>query len=492
MMLIANESKRAAGSAALVAVVGLLALSAALGLVGARPHATASPAAPLQEITDPQTGAVFTVQNSTTALTLRAVMFVDETHGWSVGGEGERDEKPVVLRTEDGGNTWLQVGGVPDLLRLEDVWFIDRDTGWMVGVRGQIFRSDDGGRTWARQESGVGAKLTTVQFADASTGWAAEAATPALLKTTDGGASWRRIVIPDVDDESGLSNLQFLDAERGWAIGADGVLVATTDGGESWTDIGYGVNNRMYGLFFLDDQTGWVAGSLIRMTADGGQTWSAQTKPPKSIEEIVFTNRDVGYAVGDQGTFFFTRDGGQNWLLEVERFTRAALRDADIVGGRHLWAVGTLGTIIHRFDPNFATPTPLSTATPTPTVTPTPTPTLFPTPVGPWLRAGDPRHPIHLPRDGRRLVQVYFGNMPTDAVTLTLTTEGAAVLGDGTRTSALDVSAASGSGDPTFIVQPAEGAAVGDAFTLRIELGGVAIQLPGIVAHAVMFPTSFR
>jgi len=466
----------------------LAAATAALAAAGTGSRAATALATPHQEITDPTTGAVFSVQNSTTALTLRAVMFVDETHGWSVGGEGERDEKPVVLRTEDGGASWIPVGGIPDLLRLEDVWFIDRTTGWMVGVRGQIYRSDDGGRTWTRQDSGTGAKLTTVQFADANVGWAAEAAVPALLKTTDGGASWRRIVVPDVDDESGLSNLFFLDAQRGWALGADGVLIATTDGGETWTDIGYGTKNRMYGLFFLDERTGWVAGSQIWHTEDGGETWTQQPRPPKSIEEIVFVTRDVGWAVGDQGTFFHTKDGGRTWVLEAERFTRAALRDADIAGGRHLWAVGTLGTVIHRFDPAYATPTPVSTATPTPTVTPTPTPTLTPTPVGPWLRAGDPAARLHVPLGGRRGVAVRFGNMPGGADALEIVLEGAATLPDGSRSGQVDVSSSDGSGEALVVLHAAEDAAVGDAFTLRLSLGGVAMPVPGIVAAAVALP----
>ena len=492
MRLPDRTSRVAAGLTALAAILALAAATA----IGRSPEPAARAAgrraAPVQSITDPTTGAVFTIQSSTSRLTLRAVTFVDTEHGWIVGGEGERDEKPVVLRTEDGGATWLAVGDIPDLLRLEDVWFNDRSTGWMVGVRGLVYRSGDGGRTWQRQESGVTAKLSTVQFVDDRIGWIGEAAKPAVLKTTDGGASWRRIAIPDVDDESGLSNLYFLDAQRGWALGADGVLVATTDGGETWDDIGYGIDNRMYGLFFWDALTGWVAASQIRKTTDGGQTWTTQPRPPKSLEEIVFVTPDVGWAVGDEGLFYHTRDGGQTWVREVERFTRAALRDLAIVGGQHLWAVGTNGTIVHRYDPAYATATPVSTATPIPTATPVPTATLTPTPVGPWLRAGDPTRPIYVPLGGRHAVEVRFGNMPAGADVLEVIVEGSATLSDGTQAAAVDVSAAGGNGTAVVTLMAAEGASVGDAFTLRLALGGVAVPVPGIVAAAVTFPTAFR
>jgi len=104
---------------------------------------------------------------------LTSVFFVDERKGWAVGHDG------VILATTDGGATWaLQLDGmranraiVDDLARKPgaeallaeanrnvaqgadkpflDVWFADENTGYAVGAYNYLFRTEDGGKTWA-------------------------------------------------------------------------------------------------------------------------------------------------------------------------------------------------------------------------------------------------------------------------------------------------------------------------------------------------------
>ena len=57
--------------------------------------------------------------------------------------------------------------------RLADVSFVDPLNGWAVGDRGAIWHTDDGGRSWQLQQSGVSCPLESVFFIDAETGWAA-------------------------------------------------------------------------------------------------------------------------------------------------------------------------------------------------------------------------------------------------------------------------------------------------------------------------------
>jgi photosystem II stability/assembly factor-like uncharacterized protein len=63
-----------------------------------------------------------------------------------VGGKG------TILRTENGGVTWekIKTGATGSLLRIN---FISDKTGWIVGTGGTIMRSEDRGRTWVRQNS---------------------------------------------------------------------------------------------------------------------------------------------------------------------------------------------------------------------------------------------------------------------------------------------------------------------------------------------------
>ncbi|UVM75315.1 WD40/YVTN/BNR-like repeat-containing protein [Pseudomonas alvandae] len=109
------------------------------------------------------------------SVSLTAVQFVDAEQGWAVGHLG------VVLHTQDGGETWQkqldgeraialavhvaerdahQPGGAGNLAQARhmledgpdkpflDLYFSDRLHGYVVGAYNQIYRTDDGGRSW--------------------------------------------------------------------------------------------------------------------------------------------------------------------------------------------------------------------------------------------------------------------------------------------------------------------------------------------------------
>jgi photosystem II stability/assembly factor-like uncharacterized protein len=61
------------------------------------------------------------------------------------GGGGGADG--VILRTEDGGETWLTQPGAPPERPLFDV-FVRGDAGFVVGDAGTVLRSRDAGATW--------------------------------------------------------------------------------------------------------------------------------------------------------------------------------------------------------------------------------------------------------------------------------------------------------------------------------------------------------
>ncbi len=59
----------------------------------------------------------------------------------------------------------------------------------VVGDKGKIFRTTDGGTTWKRQNSGTTKTLYTVNFADSLNGWAASDS-GFIIHTGNGGYSW--------------------------------------------------------------------------------------------------------------------------------------------------------------------------------------------------------------------------------------------------------------------------------------------------------------
>lgn len=76
---------------------------------------------------------------------LLSVQFVDSNNGWAVGstiGEG------YIARTTDGGMNWLTQLLLDERIIFRDVYFINANVGFVIGMDGKIFKTVDGGLTW--------------------------------------------------------------------------------------------------------------------------------------------------------------------------------------------------------------------------------------------------------------------------------------------------------------------------------------------------------
>src|SRR6266511_4140424 len=113
------------------------------------------------------------------------------------------------------------------------IQFVDAQTGWAVGPSGEILFSTDAGRTWTGQYGGP-LKIVALQFVDNLHGWALSE--DGLLRTTTGGGHWG----PAGSPEQPLRSVQFATDLVGWGVSGPsdpsvpGTLVKSTDGGISW------------------------------------------------------------------------------------------------------------------------------------------------------------------------------------------------------------------------------------------------------------------
>jgi|GEM_PF-1049933 photosystem II stability/assembly factor-like uncharacterized protein len=430
-------------------------------------------------------GASWEKQHTPTQFALYGIDFVDDMHGWAVGGEGRDNEKDAAIRTVDGGKTWSHMD-LPGARRLQAVSFVNASSGWVVGDFGQLYRTRDGGATWQKLNPGTDIKLTSVYFVDEQTGWMTGRDT-VVFKTTDSGDSWTSY---ESDSKGHLSRVFFLNKDRGWSLGGDGEILHSSDGGVTWTHQNIPTKRRLYGVFFSDSEHGWTVGSDMFGTTDGGKTWAHQYHPRKSMRDVAFANEAVGWAVGDEGVVVRSRDGGATWEEEQTGLGRNALNALSIVGRAHLWACGVKGTVIHRYDPAAAiTPTPTPTNTPTATSTPTPAPTA--TPTGPWVDIGDPAQPILVPSAGEARVVAVFGNMPS-TILITGTVTGAAIFDNGEKLFTDTLLRLSGAGEYPFVLQPAPDAAPGALFDLDLQVERARASRHGAVAWSALLPLALR
>lgn len=180
---------------------------------------------------------------------LLGLSFPGAADGWLVGNSPSDffnpfDAKPVLLHTADGGASWKREAS-PIRGSLSAVDFVDAQHGWVASAGNQVARTTDAGRSWTLQQVPGQAQLSAVDFVDAQYGWVAGSymkqvgphtmtQAAGLFATTDGGVTWRRQDIPSGTRE--VEQLQFLDAQDGWAVGGGGQrgwVAHTADGGRT-------------------------------------------------------------------------------------------------------------------------------------------------------------------------------------------------------------------------------------------------------------------
>lgn len=279
---------------------------------------------------------------------LSSVFFADRNNGWAVGNNRDPLGEGILVKTTDGGETWMEPIPTGIKKSFSCVFFVDENTGWVVGNHGTIIKSTDGGWGWTSQISGTSAPLTSVYFVNDTTGWAVGSGgwgNIPILKTTD-GENW--ILQTNYNVNNSLSSVYFLDTQTGWIAGSNGIILKSTDGGANWTRLTSGTTEQLSEIRFIDNNTGWVVGSkgTILKTTDGGNNWiSQESNTTTFLCHVCFINKYVGWVVGSGGTILNTIDGGETWASQ-QSGTGRDLTSVYFVDGNTGWVVGEKGTIL--------------------------------------------------------------------------------------------------------------------------------------------------
>jgi len=222
---------------------------------------------------------------------------------------------------------------------------------------------------WTMQTSGVTARLRGVSGVSDRVAWAS-GANGTVVRTTDGGTTWRRLFIPGTEALD-FRDIDAIDDRTAYVLsigpGEASRIYKTTDGGEQW-DAQF-VNkdpaaffdamafwNAQSGIAFSDSVEGRF---VIITTTDGGRTWArvpAEALPPALPNEgafaasgtnvAVFGDRHVwiGTGAASQARVLRSDDGGRTWKVTATPLPAGpsagifsiAFRDAShgiIVGG---------------------------------------------------------------------------------------------------------------------------------------------------------------
>lgn len=312
------------------------------------------------------------------------VYFLDHLHGWAAGGD--------LFHTADGGQTWRKQ---IDNEIVVGVTFLDTLKGWAVGAFSYGLRTIDGGQTWEQDSSLAG--VEQLIYTDSLHLWG-ESDSRFVWWSTDGGENWTRTSITDtivevrsrdivaLDNDrifmatnigiyassdggqnwyyfstQAMNSLVFLNDLEVWAGGVELIFpgfLHSTDGGQTWenlihSNIPHGFD-IMAKVDFVDSQTGWIVGTNILKTTDGGQSWIEQHSGGGG--NLTFVDDQTGWVIGGNGKILHTADGGENWLPQNSG-TNFPLVGISFVDHTHGWVVGRdftgngfEGIILHTSD----------------------------------------------------------------------------------------------------------------------------------------------
>ena len=236
-----------------------------------------------------------------------------------------------LLATNDGGSNWetLNSNASEDLV---DVFFLSPLSGWLLPKNGPLITINEqfvstpakGPRPILPKVSSPGFPNShSIAFTSSRRGWIV-GNNGEIHYTQDGGRTWKK---QDSKTQSNLLRAQFESVQQGWIVGEEGIILYTDTGGNTWQSQSSGTSVRLSHIKIPDNQSAFVLGDkgTILRTNNRGKTWlRAQTDTEEQIVDAAFVNEQQGWAVGTQGAILYTGDGGKSWTRQ-ESGTRSNL-----------------------------------------------------------------------------------------------------------------------------------------------------------------------
>ena len=194
-----------------------------------------------------------------------------------------------------------------------------------VGERGHIVYSDDLGRTWMQANVPVYVTLTAVYFASPVIGWAV-GHDGVILATRDGGASWRLQL-----DGYAINQMVLAQAEAGLEAAQQALAGAVDADGREAAEIA------------LDD-----ARFILDLARE-----DAQAGPAKPLLDVWFGSETEGFVLGSYGILLHTVDAGASWQLLSDRLQNPEgfhLNAITRTGAGQLMIAGEAGSLFRSDD----------------------------------------------------------------------------------------------------------------------------------------------
>jgi len=227
---------------------------------------------------------------------------------------------------------WAKIPS-PTNKTLRNLYFIDTQTGWAAGEDGTIIHTSNGGDSWIVQNSTVSSFIVDIFFINENLGWALAFRDvfpfgTIILKTSNSGNTWIAENYPH--GNAFMNTVFFFDSLNGWIGGTH--IAGTTNGGATWVeaDIDSSMISGLpvFNFNFYSRQFGYACGGYLDLagviwrTTNYGESWSAIGVSPDQVFNLYIIDSLNTIALsGDPEGFFGTgnintTDAGTSWIYE--------------------------------------------------------------------------------------------------------------------------------------------------------------------------------
>jgi len=269
-------------------------------------------------------------------------------HGWLIGTES------TLLETNDGGKTWAtrQLGLGEGNYRFVSINF-NGNEGWIAGKPSLLLHTEDGGQSWTR--IGLSSKLPgEPTLVNALGSHSAELATDvgAIYRTQDNGQNWKALVTQAV---GAVRNLYRDRDGRYIAVSAKGNFYSTWSPGDAaWLQHNRNSSRRVQNMGYTPDGRTWMLNRGGRLQFSEVGTVDAWEKPqnPKSAKgigllDLSYQDTENVWVTGGSSTLLHSTDGGKNWVREESLDAVGAnFYSVDFVSQDRGFILGQTGTLL--------------------------------------------------------------------------------------------------------------------------------------------------
>jgi photosystem II stability/assembly factor-like uncharacterized protein len=280
-----------------------------------------------------------------TKATINQIYFHNDQLGWAVTSDGE------VLNTFDGGKNWRMTEVTSR--NIHDIHFRNR-TGYIVGDRGLLMKSTNGGATWQDMSLNIKYNLVAVGVVDDSSAITCgtdqnsmSKSKGELFETRDHGRNWKK---HNWRLGNGFTDLAVYPPRKVYLLAVKKFFHSINNGLRYFH--GKYEGSRMgFGCDFIDNW-GFMVGheGFFARSADHGRTWvEIPLEASDNIYAVEMFDRYSGVAVGEDGLVMYIYNDGDS--LDLGNCGQKTDLHSLFITGEKIFIGGDDGLLMYKAGP---------------------------------------------------------------------------------------------------------------------------------------------